>query len=466
MRQLIIFSLLVFGTWSAFSQDSDSQYRRPLVEVLDQLAEQYQVRIKYDKREIGDFMLKYADFRLRLGDVEMSLKNVLAPFDYTFVKQGGGIYKIKAFQYHLITPEEGAESLEYLKTLYTDKESWEARRSELRTCMRVALGIDQLPNVAKPNIILTGKRTYEGYTVENIGLETIAGLYVAGSIYRPTKPKGKMPIVLSPNGHFGDGRHNKDIQTRCAALAKMGALVVNYDLFAWGESLLQVASTAHRTSIAHTIQANNSIRMLDYLLTTKGVDPERIAITGGSGGGSMTMLISAIDDRIQVSVPVVMTSSFHSGGCPCESGTPIHLCGGKTNNAEIASIFAPKPMLIISDGGDWTFQVPEVEFPFIQRTYGFYDATENVKNIHIPNEGHDYGFSKRQPMYEFMAAKLGLDLSKIMNEKGEIDESKITIEEPINMLAFGEKGEKLPENAILSYEELMNHLNKAPNESK
>lgn len=455
MKSRIIIVLALFGISLGLSaQTSDDDFQRSLVEVLDELQEKYQVRIKYDQRNISDFMLRYANWRLVPGDVEQSLKNVLAPFDYIYVKQGEGIYKISPFRYHLITPKAGAAALEYLKTQYDDLESWAVRKAGLQTCIREALEIDQLPKAEDPDVILRGKRKYKGYQVENIALETVPGLYVTGSVYRPTKAKGKMPVIITPNGHFGDGRYRADEQLRCAALAKMGALVVSYDLFGWGESLLQVPATAHRKSIAQTIQTNNAISLLDYLLKLKEVDTARVGITGGSGGGSQTMLVSAIDDRIKVSVPVVMTSSFHSGGCPCESGMPIHLCGEKTNNAEMATLFAPKPQLIISDGKDWTMQVPEVEYPFIKRTYGFYDQSERVENVHFEAEGHDYGLSKRKAMYAFMARHLTLDLNAIQDRTGAIDESEIAIEEYHKIFVFGKNGELLPEGAITSLEEL------------
>ncbi|MEP0366425.1 MAG: acetylxylan esterase [Cyclobacteriaceae bacterium] len=459
MKSIALFILMLVAT-NLVAQTSDDQFQRPMVDVINDLQQKYDVRIKYNVQDFANYDLIYADWRLVPGDLEASLKNVLAPFDYIFVKQGEHTYKIKPFQYHLVTPERGAERLEYLKTLYSDKSSWEERRSELRKCIREAVGIDDLPSTPNPTIIFSNKRKYDGYTIENVALETVPGLFVTGSIYKPSRIKGSAPVILSPNGHFGDGRYNKDIQIRCAALAKMGAIVVNYDLFGWGESAMQVGSTSHRMSLAHTIQANNSIKLLDYLLTIKGADANRVGITGGSGGGSMTMLISAIDDRIKVSVPVVMTSSFHSGGCPCESGTPIHLCGEQTNNAEIAAIFAPKPQLVVSDGGDWTFQVPEVEYPFIKRTYGFYDASDKVENAHLAREKHDYGFSKRKPMYEFMAKNLNLDLSKIKDASGKIDDSDITVEDEEKMYVFGNDPNQLPEGSVLHIDELVEKLNK------
>lgn len=263
-----------------------------------------------------------------------------------------------------------------------------------------------------------------------------------------------MPIVLNPDGHFGDGRYRADCQYRCAMQAKMGAVAFSYDLFAWGESLLQFKSEDHRRSLAQTIQALNSIRALDYLLSLKGVDTSRVAITGGSGGGSQTMLITAIDDRIKVSVPAVMLSSYHSGGCPCESGMGTHLCGNGTNNVEVASMAAPRPQLIISDGKDWTQHVPQQEFPFLQKIYSYYGKTDMVKNVHFTEEGHDYGISKRHALYDFLVQHLGLNGNAVKNKEGKFDESGVTIEQFPAMYVFGEKGENLPTNAIKSFEQL------------
>ncbi|WP_258104715.1 S9 family peptidase [Marinoscillum sp. MHG1-6] len=460
MKLKNLFTILLFlsTTMLSVAQISDDDFTKPLIDVLDDLQESYQVRFKYNVQDFENYELKYADWRLVPGDLEASLKAVLAPFDHIYVKQDQRTYKLKPFQYHLVTSEEGSAALDYYTTLYSNKEEWESRKAELRSCFIEALGLNGLPVVANPTTVISKIRKYAGYTVENIGLETIPGYYVTGSIYKPEKIKGRVPVILSPNGHFGDGRYNKDIQTRAAGLAKMGAVVVTYDLFGWGESAQEVGSQSHRKSIAQTIQINNGLKLLDYLLAQKYADPSRVGITGGSGGGSQTMLIAAIEDRIKVSVPTVMTSSFHSGGCPCESGMGIHLCGGKTNNAEVAAMFAPKPMMIISDGGDWTFQVPEVEYPFIKRTYEFYGADDQVENAHFAREKHDYGPSKRNAMYEFMASKLGLDLSAIQSG-GKIDESGITVEEQELLYVFGNQAINFPQNAVLNYDELMNKLN-------
>jgi hypothetical protein len=335
------------------------------------------------------------------------------------------------------------------------------RKKELGECMISALGLNPMPKSPGSKPIVTAKRVMDGYTIENVAIETLPGLYVCGSLYRPIKHKGLSPIVLNPDGHFKDGRYRADCQYRCAMLARMGAIAFNYDLFAWGESHLQFKEEYHRKSIANTIHNLNGIRILDYLCSLKGSDTSRIAVTGGSSGGSQTMQLTVIDKRIKVSVPVVMVSSYFFGGCPCESGMPFQLCGGGTNNAEIAAMAAPRPMLVISDGKDWTANVPEQEYPFIERTYGFYGKTNLVKNAHFPNEGHDYGLSKRLAMYEFLAENLGLDINAVKNKEGQIDESKCTIEEYPAMYVFGKNGELLPSNALKDFYQLSKVLEDA-----
>ena len=113
-------------------------------------------------------------------------------------------------------------------------------------------------------------------------------------------------------------------------LARMGAVCVDYDLFGWGESALQVGSAAHRSSAAHTIQAMNGLLILDYMLASrKDIDTSRIGTNGGSGGGTHTVLLSVLDDRFTASAPVVSLASHFDGGCPCESGMPIQLSAGR-----------------------------------------------------------------------------------------------------------------------------------------
>lgn len=452
---LFAFLVSIFGLTLANAQcTSDTNFRKPVTETIKNIETIFKITVIDDRGLLKGKELDYADWRIEQGNLEVSLANVLVPFELTYFKQPDGKYQIRKYENHKVSVDKGKERLDYLTTLYSNVSDWEKRKKEIKACMITSFGLDKAPPTPKSKPILTPKRIYKDYSVENIALEILPGVYTTGSIYKPYPLNKKSPIILTPDGHFGDGRYRKDEQYRCAIMAKMGAIVVSYDLFAWGESLLQFPEQTHRNSIASTVQVLSGIRLLDYLATIKNADVSRVGVTGGSGGGSHTMFLAALDDRITVSAPVVMVSSHFSGGCPCESGRGIHLCGNGTNNAEISAMMAPKPQLIVSDGKDWTLAVPELEFPFIQRTYDLYGKKDLVENAHFAKEGHDFGISKRMALYPFMAKYLGLDLNKVKNDKGEIDESTCVIEPYDKLYVFGNKSENLPKNALKDIDKL------------
>jgi dienelactone hydrolase len=408
---------------------------------------------------VADRTVNYATWRFR-KDVEATLQLVLGPQDLIYTKTGDKAYTIEAFQYHRRPVEEGKYHLEQLSQLYTNQTQWEKRRDELRKGIQEQLHLNPFPEKTPLNPIYANKRTLNGYTAENVAIESLPGVYVSGTLYRPAKGKGPFPAVMLAQGHGEIQHYGESSQLLGATLARMGAIVFSYDMFAKGEESLQFAFDDHRTPLAPIMQTINSTRVLDFLSSLSYVDPKRIAMTGASGGGTQTFLLAALDERIAVSVPVVMVSSWFYGGCPCESGLPVHSCVEfGTNNVEIAAMAAPRPMLVLSDGGDWTANVPELEFPFIKRIYDFYGVTDRVENVHFPKEGHDYGPSKRQAVYHFLAKQLGLNLKGLLLPDGFVDESKSVVEAKSAMLVFGETGEKLPVNATHGIEELKKILN-------
>ena len=411
----------------ASAQTYETQYRRPVSDVMKDVAQRFGVKFKFDKNvDTAGVKLTYADFRIRPYSLEMTLDNICKHFDWNWWKQSGNLYKIKLYEYPRRHEDEGRMMLDYLSSLYNNKVEWELRRDSLRHEVRQRLELDAfLDSCVLGKALLSKIRKHDGYTTQNICIELTPGQHLFGTIYASTK-KGKHALIVCPDGHW-PMRYRKDEQQRLGTLARMGAVCVDFDLYGWGESEKEVGAEAHHTSRAHVYQAACGYVLLDYMLKNrKDIDPQRVGVMGGSGGGTHTVLLSLLDERVTASAPVVHLASHFDGGCPCESGKPVQLAGGGTCEPELAAIMAPKPMLIVSDDGDWTSSVPTLEFPFLQRIYGFYDAKDKVRNVHLPNERHDFNENKRQAVYDFFIDVFGLDRQML-------DESKITIE-PDEML--------------------------------
>ena len=253
------------------------------------------------------------------------------------------------------TEAQAVEVHQAVSKLYSDKISWEKRAQLIRQGILDGAEIKKILRKKPKNIVIHSKKLLNGYAVENVSFESLAGIYVTGNLYTSLSITGKTAAILCPHGHGTDPRYKESVQQRCATLARMGAVVFAYDMVGMGDSKY----SDHKIEKALKLQLINSIQVVNFLAHLPFVDKNRIGITGESGGGTQTFLLAAIDDRIKVSVPVVMVSGHFFGGCACESGMPIHKRPThQTSNVEIAALFAPKPMLLISDGDDWTKHTP------------------------------------------------------------------------------------------------------------
>lgn len=458
--------LIVFIFWfsTAVAQQPENIYSSSLEKVLADVEKKFQVKIAYHPL-LKDKTVTYAVWRMRTT-LNETLDNIVRPLDLNYEKIDANTYSVKPFRYHMRSEQEGKLHLQSLLSNYSGAKNFNQRKADLKKNISATMGIDLDRKRHLPNVVRSSKRIMHGYSVENIAIETFPGYYLAGSLYKPLKSKGRVPAVLCPHGHFPDyrndslykqGRYRPDMQIRCAALAKMGAIVFNYDMYAWGESMLQTLDTnAHANGIAMALQTWNSIRAVDFLSSLQEVDVNRMAVTGASGGGTQTILLAALDSRINLSVPVVMVSSSFYGGCGCESGLPIHSCvKDYTNNAEIAAMAAPNPQLVISDGSDWTVSVPTTDYPYLKKVYAFYGKEQNIESVYLPNDQHDYGLTKRIPMYNFLAKHFKLNVNNITSKSGQIDESGITIEGPFQQQVFSEQV-PLPANALKGHKSIVN----------
>lgn len=355
------------------------------------------------------------------------------------------------------TEDDANLKMKEFATTWNNRVSWEKRAATIKQGIIDGMKLNKMPDMKGTfNEKITNTRKFDGYIVENIILESFPGFYVTGNIYRPAADGKKYAAVLSPHMHMypQDTRLKEDVQYRCAVLARMGAIVFAYDMIGYGDSH-QVDD--HKMPIAMLLQTWNSKRVLDYLLSRPDVDPLRVGMTGGSGGGTQTFLLTAIDDRITASVPCVQVSAHFFGGCVCESGMPIHKTKNhQTNNVEIAALCAPRPMLIISDGNDWTRNTPRVEYPYIQKVYALYNAEHKVENVHFAAEKHDYGYSKRTAMYNFFSHHLKLNTGAV-NWTPTVNEDFVTILPPDELRVYDSKN-PIPANALKGDKAIMEYL--------
>ncbi|MCZ7638903.1 MAG: acetylxylan esterase [Verrucomicrobia bacterium] len=178
----------------------------------------------------------------------------------------------------------------------------------------------------------------------------------------------------------------------------------------WG--LFSPAAEAHLQS-AMGLQTWNSIRSLDFLLSLPEVDPERVAMTGASGGGTQTMLLAAVDPRLTLSFPAVMVSTAMQGGCTCENASLLRI---DTGNVEFAALFAPKPQGLTT-ANDWTKELSTKGFPELKQLYTLLGAPQNIllqRGEHFP---HNYNAVSRSAFYNWVNRHFRLGLPEPVIER-------------------------------------------------
>ena len=303
------------------------------------------------------------------------------------------------------------EKYRSLNTRYETKrfallKDWENYAAYLRQAIKVSLALTPEPPRPPLQPQIFGRWNGDGYSCEKVYFESLPGFYVTGNLFRPAASLSRMPVILCPHGHWEDGRlHDRDplgsVIARCITLARMGALVFSPDMVGYNDSC-QLPHWGFPVDPAFglslmAVQTWNNIRSLDFLLALSGADPDRVGVTGESGGGTQTFILNAIDDRVKVAAPIVMVSRSMQGGCLCENAPLLRLFA---DNVDIARLFAPKPLFLGSCTGDWTSETPTVEFPAVREVYALYGAAEKVMNFHV-DSAHNYNLPMREHVYGF-----------------------------------------------------------------
>lgn len=353
------------------------------------------------------------------------------------------------------------------------KQELESQNEHTRTMLRLANGLIPMPELVEPSPVIHGRREMDGYSIEKIYFESLPGFYVTGSLYRPAKAASetqKAPIVLSAHGHWTDGRFydagekaaraslamgadrfesaaRNAIQARCVQFARMGCVVLNWDMVGHADSQQISIDRIHgfRTQPAEIentadgwllfspqaeshlqspmgLQTINTLQAVRVAQMLPGVDASRIAMTGASGGGTQTFVAAAIQPAITAAFPAVMVSTGMQGGCTCENACYLRVDGG---NIHIASCIAPR-WLGMTAANDWTRTMPTDGFPELQRVYDLLGAKQRVSLAPALHFNHNYNHISRVACYSMLNKAFGLGLQEPILES---DFQRLTAEE-------------------------------------
>ncbi|MGA2035036.1 MAG: acetylxylan esterase [Thermoguttaceae bacterium] len=338
---------------------------------------------------------------------------------------------------------------------YHSQQAWQERAKQLRRQLLVATGLWPMPSKTPPNAVVHGAVERDVYTVAKVFLQSFPGHFVTGNLYRPKGRQGRLPAVLCPHGHWPDGRFydagdkqvrhdiaagaerfpiggRYPLQARCVQLARMGCIVFHYDMEGYADSI----QLPHRAGVRAKMNARedwgyfspqaelrlqtmmglqtyNSICALDWLSSLPEVDPQRIAVTGASGGGTQTFILCAIDPRPAVAFPAVMVSTAMQGGCTCENASYLRI---GTGNVEIAALIAPRP-LGMTAADDWTKEIATKGLPELKQHYKMLGAEDLVMAKPLLQFPHNYNYASRAVMYQWLNKHLKLGLPEPIVEQ-------------------------------------------------
>lgn len=285
---------------------------------------------------------------------------------------------------------------------------------------------------------VTGSLTRPGYRLEKIVYESRPGVVVAANLYLPTAGGSPRPGVLFQMGHSLNGKANDGYQKCCQGLARLGFVVLAFDPMGQGErtyypgangvTRLRSADEEHTYpgkqmlltgDTATRFQVWDAVRSLDYLASRPEVDPKRLASTGQSGGGTLTMMLACVDERLAAAA----VCSGNTENVACANFDPP----GATDDAEQDFIgsgaagfdrwdmlypFAPKKLMILVSAKDWfgTYSPTYIsngweEFQKLKRVYRTLDREDALTWGDSPLP-HGLSYSPRLRVYNFMLQAL------------------------------------------------------------
>ena len=316
-------------------------------------------------------------------------------------------------------------------------EDWEKLRPRYKEEYFHMLGLWPMPEKTPLEATVTGTLEGDGYVVDMLHYQSRPRLYVTANLYRPAKVAvgQRLPAVLYVCGHSMRGRNgNKTAyQSHGIWFARHGYVCLTLDTLQMGE----IAAIHHGTyregrwwwhSRGYTsagVECLNGIRGIDYLVSRPDVDPDRITVTGISGGGAATFWIAAADERASVAVPVsgmadlpsYVTNRVINGHCDC-----MFLYNTfQWPWTRIAALIAPRPMLFTNSDADGIFPMDANQRVInrLERIYSLYGRSDYVDSV-VSIGGHAYREDIRKAAYRFINMHLKNDPSPITDSEVEL----------------------------------------------
>lgn len=280
----------------------------------------------------------------------------------------------------------------------TSLEDWQAKRGEYRRQLLEMLGLDPLPERTDLQAVVTGQTEHDEFVVERLHFQSSPGLYVTGNLYLPRSRSEPLPAILYVCGHGASRRdgisfgNKATYQHHGAWFARHGFVCLTIDTLQMGE----IEGIHHGTyrydmwwwlNRGYTpagVEAWNCVRALDYLQSRPEVDPERLGVTGRSGGGVYSWWIAAIDERITAAVPVAGITDLENhvvdgcveGHCDCMYMVNTY----QWDYPLVAALVAPRPLLLSNTDRDRIFPLDGVvrTYEQVRRIYELYDQRNNL----------------------------------------------------------------------------------------
>ena len=308
-------------------------------------------------------------------------------------------------------------------------EQWDAQAAKIRAHELSVLyhGWPQSWVESAPQFEKTGVIGGDGYRIIKLRYEIVPGFFSTALLYEPEHMTGKMPAILNVNGHGAGGKAVAHKQKRCINYARRGILALSLEWFDFGE--LDQPGNAHNNIKLLDLAGYNGAglfylemrRGLDYLYDDPDVDRSRIGVTGVSGGGWQTLMLSSLDTRVGPAVPVagftsLITSIEHPeyAGNDAEQNPPDFREG--VDYAQLMAIRAPRPTLLIYNAmDDCCYRAGIVKqgvFTDIQPFFKLYGKPENLQwHLNLDPGTHNYGLDSRQASYKFFDSAFQIDAS-------------------------------------------------------